>query len=211
MRVISNTAISLDGRIATGDERPPMLGSRRDRQRMRQIRAQVDAVLVGGATFRRWPLPTLPADDALENRDKPFWNIIVTRHADIRPGPAYLAETRARKLILTTREHRKIDFETELEVYPGSDIDIHWLISCLERRGIERVLVEAGGDLIAQLLAAGVLDELYVTLCPLLIGGKTGPSLVDGPGFLADKLPRLQLNKLEQLEDELYLHYLVQK
>lgn len=211
MWVISNTAISLDGRIQTGDERPPVLGSRRDLRRMREIRAQVDAVLVGGATFRRWPIPALPDDEALAQRVQPYWNIVVTRRAEIVPRPSYLAEQRIRKLVLTTPAHQTLDIEAEIEVYPGPDIDVHWILDTLARRGIRRLLIEAGGDLLAQFAAAGALDELYVTICPLLIGGKNNASLVDGPGFLAHKMPRLKLHTVDRCEDELYLHYFVQK
>ena len=211
MWVISNTAISLDGRIHTQDERPPMLGSRRDLQRMRMLRAQVDAVLVGGATFRRWPIPTLPEDTALAQRDRPFWNIVVSRHLDIEPKATYIAEKRIKKLVLTTPMHKSPLFETEIEVYPGNNIDINWIIETLDRRGIQRLMIEAGGDLLSQFLRAGAVDEVYVTLCPVLIGGKGSASLVDGQGFRAADMPRMTLKQVEQVEDELYLHYLVQK
>ena len=59
MKVISNTAISLDGRINTVEEQFTLLGSAVDHQKMEQIRRMADAVLVGGQTFRKWPYPSL--------------------------------------------------------------------------------------------------------------------------------------------------------
>src|SRR4029453_10926111 len=79
MKVVSNTAVSLDGRINTRERRFTFFGSARDHARMSRLRAAADAVLVGGATFRNWPHPALP-DEA----DRPLlqsrpWNVVVTR------------------------------------------------------------------------------------------------------------------------------------
>ncbi|MFH1463794.1 MAG: dihydrofolate reductase family protein [Pseudomonadota bacterium] len=87
---------------------------------------------------------------------------------------------------------------------------VAWALEVLERvHGVRRLLVEGGGDLIAQLLAAGLLDELHVTLCPLLLGGRGAPSLVDGPGLALAALPRLRLVSEERVGDELFLRYRV--
>lgn len=211
MRVISNSAISVDGRLHTAEERPPMLGSRRDLQRMRSLRAQADAVLVGGATFRRWPIPALPEDDALAARSRPFWNVVVSRRLDIVPRPAFLQESRIRKLFLTTPGYRPPDCAAELEVFPDKDIPIKWILDVLARRGIGTLLVEAGGDLLSQFLAADALDELFVTLCPLLIGGDLRSGLLTGAGLPTQRIQRLNLKSVEQIEDELFLHYVIRK
>lgn len=76
------------------------------------------------------------------------------------------------------------------------------------RRGVETLLVEAGGDLLFQFLAAGALDEIHVTLCPMIIGGDT-PSLADGEGFLFAHMPRLRRISTEVEGDEIFLHYSV--
>jgi hypothetical protein len=57
VKVVSNTAVSLDGRINTRERRFTFFGSARDHARMSRLRAAADAVLVGGATFRNWPHP----------------------------------------------------------------------------------------------------------------------------------------------------------
>ena len=207
MRVFSNTAISLDGRINTRDDLPPALGTPQDLRRMKQLRAQADAVLVGGATFRHWPIASLPEPEALVGRTTPFWNVIVTRSFQLTPRESFLAETRIRPLFLTVAGHAPPSFPAEIEVYPGNDIPVPWILETLSRRGIRNLLVEAGGDLLFQFLAADAIDDLYVTLCPLLIGGAQTASLVDGPGFSLAAMRRLRLQQVEQIGDELYLHY----
>ena len=82
MKVVSNTAISLDGRINTRERRFAFFGSERDHARMSRLRAEADAVLVGGATFRNWPHPALPdAADRPRLRGRP-WNVVVSRSLD---------------------------------------------------------------------------------------------------------------------------------
>lgn len=209
MRVISNTAISLDGRINTRDDLPPALGTPHDLGRMRLLRGQADAVLLGGATFRHWPIASLPDPEVLAGRSEPYWNVIVTRSGRIQPRDSFLAERRMRPLLLTVAGHEPAPFPVETEVYPGADVPVPWILETLARRGVKTLLVEAGGDLLFQFLAADAIDEVYVTLCPLVIGGAQTASLADGAGFTLQQMRRLRLNRVEQVGDELYLHYLV--
>lgn len=211
MRVISNTAISLDGRINTRDDLPPALGSPHDLRRMKELRGQADAVLVGGATFRHWPIASLPEPAVLAGRSEPFWNVIVSRSLQLQPRESFFAEPRMRPLFLTVEGHAPPPFAAEIEVHRGPDIPVPWILQTLARRGIKTLLIEAGGDLLFQFLAAEAIDELYVTLCPLVIGGQQTASLADGPGFTLQQLRRLRLNRVEQVGDELYLHYLVSR
>ena len=75
------------------------------------------------------------------------------------------------------------------------------------RLGEEVRLIEAGGALIFEFLAAGLVDEMHVTLCPVVIGGVGAPSLVDGEGFSAATMRRLALKHSFAWGDELYLRY----
>ena len=90
MKVVSNTAISLDGRINTRERRFAFFGSERDHARMSQLRAEADAVLVGGATFRNWPHAALP--DAV---DRP-----PARRPPLERGRQPLARSAARRRLL---------------------------------------------------------------------------------------------------------------
>jgi riboflavin biosynthesis pyrimidine reductase len=206
MKIVSNSAISLDGRLNTREGRFTLLGSAHDHARMELLRDRADAVLVGGGTFRNWPHPSLPG----QPRATPMWNVVVTRSLDVPLHPEFLAEPRIRPLFLTRAAAVPPDFPADVEGYPGDDLPVPWIVDVLRRRGVDNLLVEAGGDLIYQFLAADALDELYVTLCPLVIGGDT-PSLAGGPGFTHANMRRLQLLAAEQVGDELFLRYAVRR
>jgi 5-amino-6-(5-phosphoribosylamino)uracil reductase len=208
MKVVSNTAISLDGRINTREGRFQFFGTPRDHARMSRLRAEADAVLVGGATFRNWPHPALPDPaDRASLRGRP-WNVVVSRHLDLPLTPEFLGDPAIRPLFLTHAASLRTDFPAAAEGWTGegAHLPIDWVLEQIARRGVEHLLVEAGGDLLFQFLAADALDEMHVTLCPLVVGGDA-PSLVDGVGFDFASLRRLHLLSSEQEGDELFLHY----
>jgi riboflavin biosynthesis pyrimidine reductase len=205
--VVSNTAISIDGRINTRERRFTFFGSARDHARMSRLRSEADAVLVGGATFRNWPHPSLPDPaDRPRLRTRP-WNVVVTRSLDVPLRPEFLGEAGIQPLFLTRAGAVPAGFGAEVETWPGEgDLPVPWIVERLAGRGIERLLVEAGGDLLFQFLAADAIDEMHVTLCPLVVGGPA-PSLADGEGFDRDRLAQLELLAAEVEGDEIFLHY----
>jgi len=209
VKVVSNTAVSLDGRINTRERRFTLLGSAHDHARMSRLRAEADAVLVGGATFRNWPHPALP-DDADRGRlgTRRPWTVVVSRTMNVPITPEFLAEPGFRPLFLTRAGALPPGFAAEVDTYdgPGDDLPVLWMLERLRARGIEHLLVEAGGDLLFQFLAADAIDEMHVTLCPLVIGGDA-PSLVDGTGFTLAQVRRLTLVSHEAEGDELFLRY----
>lgn len=78
-----------------------------------------------------------------------------------------------------------------------------------KRLPIKQLLVMGGGELVASLLSEQMIDELHLTVCPLLIGGKTAPSPVSGLGFRLPKTPQLTLQSARVDGDEVFLHYKV--
>lgn len=207
LKVVSNTAIALDGRINTREKRFTFFGSERDHARMSRLRSEADAVLVGGATFRNWPHPALPdAADRGRMTARP-WNVVVTRLLDVPLDTDFLTEPAIRPLFLTRGASVPPGVAAECDGWEGEgDLPVDWMLSRLAARGVERLLVEAGGDLLFQFLAADAIDEMHVTLCPLIVGGPA-PTLADGGGFDRDSVRRLELLAATVEGDEVFLHY----
>jgi 5-amino-6-(5-phosphoribosylamino)uracil reductase len=218
MRVVSNTAISLDGRIATANYDHYALGTPLDRAYMSVLRARSDAVLVGGRTFRNWPIPMVPdlgAIAALRAADFPdtdmpavdgrtWFNVVVTRGGEL-PRPArFWNDPRIQPLVYSSGPVEG----------PGVVVgptDPSTVAADLAARGVRTLLLECGGDLLSQWLAAGLVDELFVTVCPMVLGGRGAPSLVDGAGFDYAGAPRLELLHAHRVGSELYCRYAVRR
>lgn len=218
MRVIGNTAIALDGRIATAQYDHFALGTWKDRAYMSVLRARADAVLVGGRTFRNWPLPLVPDPAALDRlRAASFFdvevpdltgrtwkNAIVTRTLDLPDSPRFWADPRVVPVVYAPTAGSV----PGLVVGPTEPAAI---AADLAAKGVGTLLLECGGDLMAQWLAAGLVDEVYTTICPLILGGRGAPTLADGPGFGYATAPRLRLRHAVPVDDELYCRYEVVK
>ncbi len=212
MKVFSNTAVSLDGRINTREGRFTHLGSEKDHARMSKLRAQADAILVGGATFRAGPHPIRPnsADAAQAIEPRP-WNVVVTRSMAVpyrAHETTFVTEPQIRPLFLTCAASVPADLQAEHVAYDGpeADLPIAWILETLRKRGVQSLLIEAGGNLLFQFFAANAIDEVYLTLCPLVIAGPT-PSLADGAGFGFTDMRRFRLVSCEPEGDELFLKY----
>ena len=93
------------------------------------------------------------------------------------------------------------------------DGEIDWIdaFQQLETLGIKRLAILGGGKLVASVLAAGLIDELWLTVCPLILGGVDAPTPVEGKGFLAGLAPKLELLAVKQVGGEVFLHYRVDR
>jgi 2,5-diamino-6-(ribosylamino)-4(3H)-pyrimidinone 5'-phosphate reductase len=85
-------------------------------------------------------------------------------------------------------------------------VDLAELMAKLHDRGIKRLMVEGGASLNWSLIKLCLVDELYVYVGSLLIGGKNAPTLVDGQGFSVD-YPMLNLDSVERLDDGVLLKW----
>ena len=93
----------------------------------------------------------------------------------------------------------------------GGEIDWIDAFQQLANFDIKRLAILGGGKLVASVLAAGLVDELWLTVCPLILGGADAPTAVEGKGFLADLAPKLELLAVKQVGQEVFLHYRVDR
>ena len=87
--------------------------------------------------------------------------------------------------------------------YDGSK-GIQSVLGCVRRSG-SRLLIEGGGGLLSEFLSHSIIHELFVTLCPSLVGGQNTPSSCDGTTL--NPPVDYQLLSVDRVDNELYLHY----
>jgi 2,5-diamino-6-(ribosylamino)-4(3H)-pyrimidinone 5'-phosphate reductase len=97
-------------------------------------------------------------------------------------------------------------------IVAGEDeVDLCALMNELGAMGIHRVMVEGGGTLIAGLIEAGLVNEIYTFIGNIIIGGKEAPTFTDGEGFILESaFPRLTLLEARRIEQGILLHWIVE-
>jgi riboflavin biosynthesis pyrimidine reductase len=213
--VRANMVGSLDG-AATVDGRSGGLSSPGDRRVFWALRTLADVILVGAGTARAEgyrPTRTKAAWAALGLRagrpDAPPL-ALVSQSLDLDPAAPLIADAPAdARTIIITSESSPADRRAELAkaadviVAGGDAVDLAEALSALAGRGLPRVLCEGGPRLLATLTAAGLLDELCLTLSPIL--AVPGPARVlAGPPLSAR---RLRLAHLLEEDGVLFARY----
>lgn len=217
-----NMAMSADGKITTHRRESFQMGSPEDKRLMNVLRSQSDAVIIGSGTARIDGFPLIVRDPALvENRilrAKPPHpiNVIMSNSLTFPLTRKLFHFKDTEKIVFTVRSApadriKRIERYAEVMTLPGRVVSPNRVVSRLAKKGCSRILVEGGGAINYSFLKAGLVDELYVTLIPTIIGGVSAPTLVDGRGFLKDTRLRLELISSKKIENELFLRYRVVK
>ena len=208
-RVVAVMIASVDGR-ATVRGRSGALGHPEDRRLLRGLRAGADAVLAGTATLAAERYADLLDRDQRDARaaagraPHPFV-VTVTRSGSVPWDVPVFGEAGVPCQVYSDRPVAvpAAAVETEIEVLPGPD-----LLAVLEHlgraRGVRSVACEGGPRLLRALVARGAVDDLLLTVAPLLVAG-------DGPASLAgEELSPpgpMALKALHRAGDHLFLHY----
>lgn len=210
-----NFVTSLDGSITDEQGRSGGLGGPGDRALFRALRAHADAILVAAGTARHEGYRPhrlsreLARRRALDGRADPAAIVVVTRSLDLDLGAPLFTEARTPTVVLTCAaapaDRRARAAEVGRVVVAGDDqVDLAEGLARLRAAGLRSVLCEGGPRLLEGLWAAGLVDELWLTVAPALIG-HAGPRLVE-------HLPRrvdLTLGQVLNSDSELLLRYAV--
>jgi len=221
--VIVNVAMSVDGKIDTAARLGAAISSPADKARVDELRAAVDAVLVGGRTLiEEDPRLTVKSPELRRRRlaagcpENPA-KVGVVSVADLKPDGAFLNAGPARRLLFTTgRTSRELIERLELSgaevfVAGGSAVDLEGMLHSLFELGIRSILVEGGGTTIASFFQLDLVDELYTYVAARIFAGSAAPTLADGTGFPLEMAPRLELLAAAPFDQEggVLLHYRV--
>ncbi|MCB9765861.1 MAG: RibD family protein [Alphaproteobacteria bacterium] len=225
--VFMNMATSLDGKITTFEHLKVRIGSAEDRRRMELLRKRADAVIIGKGTLVTDDPPLLIRDPQIAaareaERGAPHpLNVALSSRLDFDvAGARFLHQNPAPVLVLTTEAapaaaRAAVAAVAEVEVVeatPDGRVDMRAALAALAARGVTQLLLEGGGGLNFSMLELGLVDEIFLTLCPYIIGGVTSPSMVDGRGFTKDAVRKLTLQSVTPHDSgELFLHYAVEQ
>lgn len=186
--VALNMVSTLDGKAAI-DGNTRDLGGEVDRELFHLLRTQADAILIGAGTARveRYGPPVksdeLRARREAQGRDPDPVTVIVSGRL-LLPSDLPVLQDPAARVIVATGEDRELEGVEAQVSYERIGDDLPLLLARLRaEHGLRSVLSEGGPTLNAHMLAAGLVDELFLSLSAKLTGGEGGqvPTIVDGP------------------------------
>lgn len=216
--VFVNMAMTADGKIATGNRAIHSFGSARDLAHLYELRATADAVMcgartveisktilgTGGARFRKLRLQHGLAEYNLR--------VIVSGSGSLDPA-AEIFKTKFSPIIVLTTKRASAKKLAQLRaladvvaVFGETEINLRSALRWLRAKwGVQRLLCEGGGELNDALLRAGLADEINLTICPKIFGGRSAPTIADGLGFerLANAA-RFELTSIKREKAELF-------
>lgn len=213
--VLSNFVAGIDGAIAI-DGRVDGLSSPEDQTVFALLRSLADVVLVGAGTFRAERYPPIRLSPQVQSEreargQRPAPTLaVVSRSLQLDWDRPSFTQAETRPVVLTTEASdagtRERASQVADVVLAGTEhVEVTTALEALHARGHRIVLCEGGTALMAELLTAGLLDELCLTIAPL-VGGDPSRIIADEP---RPALTRFELAQVLTAGDELYLRYLL--
>ena len=201
--VRANMVATVDGAVTAADGRSAAISSSADRALFATLRRLADVVLVGAGTART---------EGYRPASLPI--ALVTARLDLDLGSPLLATAEHRTIVLSAASAgqdrlRAAARVADVVVCGDQQVDLAAAVAALTERGLQHVLCEGGPTLLGGLVAAGLLDELCLTVSPLLLGGGGLTRILAGPVLPAS----VQLEPAHVLESggTLFTRYLVHR
>jgi 5-amino-6-(5-phosphoribosylamino)uracil reductase len=215
--VTLSCAISLDGYLDSADPPRLALSNPADFDRVDETRARSDAILVGARTVRR-DNPRLIVHSP-ERQDRRAasgltpspWKVTVTATGDLDPQAAFFTEGDTTKLVYCPRsEAPRIRGRlggAATVVALGDVVTMADLLCDLADRGVRRLMVEGGGTLLTQFLAADLVDELDLAVAPFFVGDRRAPRFGADAVFPWTSDRRATLAEVRSIGDVVLMRY----
>jgi len=219
--VLLNLAMSADGKIATANRAVSSFSSKRDQEHMLELRATADAVMSGARTVDLNPVTLGPGTERYRRQRlraglaEYNLRVIVSGSGSIDPQATIFKKRFSPIVILTTERipakrlgmlQRLAD---DIKTFGKTELDFRAAFIWLRKQWrVKRLLCEGGGELNGALFLADLVDEINLTLCPKIIGGRDAPTIAGGkdPLKLADA-KQFKLVSMKPHGDEAFLVY----
>jgi 5-amino-6-(5-phosphoribosylamino)uracil reductase len=214
--VLLSVAMSVDGSIDDATDTRLILSNDADLDRVDEVRAGCDAILVGAGTIRRDNPALLVRSSARRSgrvaRGLPASpaRVTLTGRGDLDPAARFFTAGDGDRLIYVPgadqdRIRARLGGLPGVQVIEAGDpLSLGAVLADLAARGVRRLMVEGGGSVLAQFLAEGLADELDLVIAPVFVGDPAAPRIAGSPGAGH----RMHLAEARLIGDVVLLRYL---
>jgi len=223
--VYINVATTADGKLAPANRRFVAFSSQTDQRLLLQLRARADAVMAGARTVdlvsvNLGPGPLKYRRLRLRNGLAEYnLRVVISGSATLSPRAEIFRRRFSPIIVLvcgraSQKNIRRLKgLADEVALFGEQELDFAAALAWLRKKwNVKRLLCEGGGEVNAGLFRAGLVDEIYQTICPLVFGGRHAPTMADGVGARAlPQATQLCLKSLRRIGEELFLVYCAQK
>jgi 5-amino-6-(5-phosphoribosylamino)uracil reductase len=217
--VLLSVAASADGYIDDNGSQRLLLSNDADFDRVDEVRASADAILVGAGTIRR-DNPRLLVRSAARRDSRVARGlpetpakITVTATGNLDPAASFFTAGPARKLVYTSSSafgkasERLSGSATVIDA--GDPASLPAILADLAARGISRLMVEGGATIHNQFLTAGLADELHLVIAPFFIGDPAAPRFPGNGPFPNLPADPMELAEVRRIGNVVLLRYLL--
>ncbi len=215
--VLLSCGMSLDGYLDEPGAGRLLLSNDADFDRVDEVRAGCDAILVGAATIRsdnpRLMIRSVSrqADRVARGQAPHPRKVTVTQRCDLDPNAQFFTVGDVEKLVYCASSacpRARSRLAGVATVVDGGDpVGLHAVTADLHRRGVRRLMVEGGTTMHTQFLTAGLADELQLVVAPFFVGDARAPRFVGDGDFPWGPENRATLAGVRQIGDVVLLRY----
>ena len=231
-QVTAILAISIDGKISLETNIPARFSSAADLAHLEQQISRCDAIIFGANTLRAYGTSlVIKKPELLEQRKQnqqlpqPL-NIVCSPSGNLDPRWRFFSQPLPRALLTTKKGKinwqqisQQSDHDTsENELFEQyfiqtEPIDWQYFFSQLKNINYHKIGILGGSQLIFSLLKQKLIDDIWLTICPLIIAKSSSPSLLSIPCNETEfNLPiALELLEMKQIDQEIFVHYLIKQ
>ncbi|MGI5485094.1 RibD family protein [Streptomyces lavendofoliae] len=214
--VILSAAMSVDGYLDDASPERLRLSNAADFDRVDQVRAESDAILIGATTMRK-DNPRLLVNSEKRRAQrvaegKPAYplKVTVTRTGDLSADLNFWHHG-GEKLVVTVDDavekvRATLDGLADV-VSVGPELDWGLVLDELGRRGVGRLMVEGGGTIHTQLMAADLADEVHLAIAPLLVGQPDAARFLSAADYPGGSTARMKVLEMRAIDDVVFIRY----
>ncbi|MFZ2071535.1 MAG: 2,5-diamino-6-(ribosylamino)-4(3H)-pyrimidinone 5'-phosphate reductase [Halobacteriota archaeon] len=215
--VFINLAMSADGKVSTVKRKQVRISGDNDLDRVDSLRAGCDAIMVGiGTVLADDPSLTVKSEKRRAERREAGkaanpMRVVVDSKARTSVDAEILNKGEGEHVIAVSEraiveDVDRLGDKAEIWVCGIEEVDLKKLLYLLWQRGVNRLMVEGGATLNWSLLSQKLVDEIYIYVGNILLGGEDAPTPVGGSGFVR-AIPKLELFSTERLDQGVLLQW----